>query len=176
MFQCRLVKSQHSTKCTHSLTCTIFILTSTLLIFNINRRQLATGYKSISVPIQIMRSIFFVTPSAHMDEWPWRRYSHINWHGSQRLRRLTTYQILAVDLLWSIILFLSTILTFLILYNLNYIWYGLFYLAIVVWPPWAHCLGGYQDRLLGGSLGLLGMCHTAPDGVGCKDYGGEVLG
>jgi hypothetical protein len=43
-------------------------------------------------------------------------------------------------------------------------------------PPWAHCLGGYQDRLLGGPLGLLGLCHTAPDGVGCKDYGGEVLG
>jgi hypothetical protein len=43
-------------------------------------------------------------------------------------------------------------------------------------PPWAHYLGGYQDRLLGGPLGLLGLCHTAPDGVGCKDYGGEVLG
>jgi hypothetical protein len=42
-------------------------------------------------------------------------------------------------------------------------------------PPWAHCLGGYQDRLLGGPLGLLGLCHTAPDGVGRKDYGGEVL-
>jgi hypothetical protein len=43
-------------------------------------------------------------------------------------------------------------------------------------PPWAHYLGGYQDRLLGGPLGLLGLCHTTPDGVGCKDYGGEVLG
>jgi hypothetical protein len=43
-------------------------------------------------------------------------------------------------------------------------------------PPWAHCLGGYLDRLLGGPLGLLGLCHTAPDGVGRKDYGGEVLG
>jgi hypothetical protein len=42
-------------------------------------------------------------------------------------------------------------------------------------PPWAHCLGGYQDRLLGGPLGLLGLCHTAPDGVRRKDYGGEVL-
>jgi hypothetical protein len=42
-------------------------------------------------------------------------------------------------------------------------------------PPWAHYLGGYQDRLLGGPLGLLGLCHTAPDGVGRKDYGGEVL-
>jgi hypothetical protein len=35
-------------------------------------------------------------------------------------------------------------------------------------PPWAHYLGGYQDRLLGGPLGL-------PDGVEHKDYGGEVL-
>jgi hypothetical protein len=25
-------------------------------------------------------------------------------------------------------------------------------------------------------LGLLGLCHMAPDGVGRKDYGGEVLG
>jgi hypothetical protein len=43
-------------------------------------------------------------------------------------------------------------------------------------PPWAHYLGGYQDRLLGGPLGLPGFCHTAPDGVRRKDYGGEVLG
>jgi hypothetical protein len=43
-------------------------------------------------------------------------------------------------------------------------------------PPWAHYLGGYQDRLLGGPLGLLGLCHTAPDGVGRKDYDGGVLG
>jgi hypothetical protein len=43
-------------------------------------------------------------------------------------------------------------------------------------PPWAHYLGGYQDRLLDGPLGLLGLCHMAPDGVGRKDYGGEVLG
>jgi hypothetical protein len=43
-------------------------------------------------------------------------------------------------------------------------------------PPWAHYLGGYQDRLLGRPLGLLGLCHTAPDGVRHKDYGGEVLG
>jgi hypothetical protein len=42
-------------------------------------------------------------------------------------------------------------------------------------PPWAHYLGGYQDRLLGGPLGLPGLCHTAPDGVRRKDYGGEVL-
>jgi hypothetical protein len=37
-------------------------------------------------------------------------------------------------------------------------------------------LGGYQDRLLGGPLGLLSLCHTAPDGVGRKDFDGEVLG
>jgi hypothetical protein len=43
-------------------------------------------------------------------------------------------------------------------------------------PPWAHCLGVYQDRLLGEPLVLLGLCHMAPDGVGRKDYGGEVLG
>jgi hypothetical protein len=49
--------------------------------------------------------------------------------------------------------------------------------ASVVWTsPWAHYLGGYKDRLLGGSLGLLGLCHTAPVGVGRKDYGGDVLG
>jgi hypothetical protein len=27
-----------------------------------------------------------------------------------------------------------------------------------------------------GPLGLLGLCHTAPDGVRRKDYGVEVLG
>jgi hypothetical protein len=43
-------------------------------------------------------------------------------------------------------------------------------------PPWAHYFGGYKDRLLGGPLGLLGLCHTAPDCVGHKDYDGEVLG
>jgi hypothetical protein len=42
-------------------------------------------------------------------------------------------------------------------------------------PPWAHCLSGYQDRLLGGPLGLLGLRYTAPDGVEHKDYRGEVL-
>jgi hypothetical protein len=41
--------------------------------------------------------------------------------------------------------------------------------------PWAHYSGGYQDRLLVGTLGLLDLCYTAPDGVGRKDYGG-VLG
>jgi hypothetical protein len=41
-------------------------------------------------------------------------------------------------------------------------------------PPWAHYLGGYLDRLLGGPLGLPGLCHTAPDGMRRTDYGGEV--
>jgi hypothetical protein len=43
-------------------------------------------------------------------------------------------------------------------------------------PPWAHYLGGYQDRLLGGPLGLPGLRYTALDGVEHKDYKGEVLG
>jgi hypothetical protein len=43
-------------------------------------------------------------------------------------------------------------------------------------PPWAHYLGGYQDRILGGPLGLPGLRCTAPDGVKHKDYRGEVLG
>jgi hypothetical protein len=43
-------------------------------------------------------------------------------------------------------------------------------------PPWAHYLSGYQDQLLGGPLGLPGLCHTAPEGMRRKDYGGEVLG
>jgi hypothetical protein len=43
-------------------------------------------------------------------------------------------------------------------------------------PPWAHYLGGYQDRLLGGPLGLLGLCHTTPGGMRRKDYSGEVFG
>jgi hypothetical protein len=42
-------------------------------------------------------------------------------------------------------------------------------------PPWAHYLGGYQDRLLGGPLGLPDLCRTVPDGMRHKDYGGEVL-
>jgi hypothetical protein len=42
-------------------------------------------------------------------------------------------------------------------------------------PPWAHYLGGYQDRLVGGPLGLHGLRYTAFDGVKHKDYGGEVL-
>jgi hypothetical protein len=43
-------------------------------------------------------------------------------------------------------------------------------------PPWAHYLGGYQDRLLGGPLGLLDLGHTALVGVEHKHLGGEVLG
>jgi hypothetical protein len=42
-------------------------------------------------------------------------------------------------------------------------------------PSWAHHLGGYQDRLLGGPLGLPGLCHTTPDGMRRKGYGGDVL-
>jgi hypothetical protein len=41
--------------------------------------------------------------------------------------------------------------------------------------PWAHYSGGYQDRLLGGPLGLLDLCCTTPVGVKCKDYRGIVL-
>jgi hypothetical protein len=48
--------------------------------------------------------------------------------------------------------------------------------AVSYGPPWAHYLGGYQDRLLGGPLGLPGLCRTVPVGVRRKDYGGEVLG
>jgi hypothetical protein len=43
-------------------------------------------------------------------------------------------------------------------------------------PPWARYLGGYQDRLLRGPLGLPGLRYTAPEGVEHKDCGGEVLG
>jgi hypothetical protein len=42
--------------------------------------------------------------------------------------------------------------------------------------PWAHYLSGYQDRLLGGPLGLPNLRCTVPDGVKHKDYRGEVLG
>jgi hypothetical protein len=42
--------------------------------------------------------------------------------------------------------------------------------------PWAHYLGGYQDRLLGGPLGLPDLRCMAPTGVKHKDYKGEVLG
>jgi hypothetical protein len=48
-------------------------------------------------------------------------------------------------------------------------------LQCVYGPPWAHYLGGYQDRLLGGPLGLLSLGCTAPIGVEHKDLSGEVL-
>jgi hypothetical protein len=38
-------------------------------------------------------------------------------------------------------------------------------------PPWAHYLGGYQDRRLGWPLGLLGLCHTIPDWHGAQGLG-----
>jgi hypothetical protein len=50
------------------------------------------------------------------------------------------------------------------------------WLALSYGPPRAHYLGGYQDRLLGGPLGLPDLRCTAPDGVKHKDYRGEVLG
>jgi hypothetical protein len=46
----------------------------------------------------------------------------------------------------------------------------------VVWTSWAHYSGGYQDRLLGGPLGLLDLCYTVLVGVEPKDYRGIVLG
>jgi hypothetical protein len=48
--------------------------------------------------------------------------------------------------------------------------------AFVVWTSLGHYLGGYQDRLLGGPLGLPGLRCTAPEGVEHKDCRGEVLG
>jgi hypothetical protein len=48
--------------------------------------------------------------------------------------------------------------------------------ASVVWTSLGPLLGGYQDRLLGGPLGLPGLRYTAPEGVEHKDCGGEVLG
>jgi hypothetical protein len=49
-------------------------------------------------------------------------------------------------------------------------------LSVSYGPPWAHCLDGYHDRLLGGPLGLLDLRCTAPVCVKHKDYRGEVLG
>jgi hypothetical protein len=48
--------------------------------------------------------------------------------------------------------------------------------AVSYGPPWAHYLGGYQDRLLGGPLGLPGLRYTASGGVEHKDSKGVVLG
>jgi hypothetical protein len=50
------------------------------------------------------------------------------------------------------------------------------YYSVSYGPPWAHYLGGYQDRLLGGPLRLPDLRCTAPVGVKHKDYGEEVLG
>jgi hypothetical protein len=49
-------------------------------------------------------------------------------------------------------------------------------MAMSYGPPWPHYLGGYQDRLLGGPLGLPGLRYTASEGVEHKDYTGVVLG
>jgi hypothetical protein len=46
----------------------------------------------------------------------------------------------------------------------------------VVWTSLGPLHGGYQDRLLGGPLGLPGLRYTAPEGVEHKDYTGVVLG
>jgi hypothetical protein len=51
-----------------------------------------------------------------------------------------------------------------------------FNMGVSYGPPWAHYLSGYQDRLLGGPLGLPGLRYTVAEGVEDKDYGGEVLG
>jgi hypothetical protein len=53
---------------------------------------------------------------------------------------------------------------------------GPLYLLLSYGPPWAHYLGGCQDQLLGGPLGLPGLRYTAPEGVEHKDYTGVVLG
>jgi hypothetical protein len=54
--------------------------------------------------------------------------------------------------------------------------FGLHHWIVSYGPPWAHYLGRYQDRLLGGPLGLPGLRYTAPEGVEHKDYTGVVLG
>jgi hypothetical protein len=48
--------------------------------------------------------------------------------------------------------------------------------AVSYGSPWAHYLGGYQDRLLGGPLGLPDLRYTAPEGVEHKDSTGVVHG
>jgi hypothetical protein len=49
-------------------------------------------------------------------------------------------------------------------------------LVVSYGPPWAHYLGGYKDRLLGGPLGLPGLRYTAPEGVEHKCCRGVVPG
>jgi hypothetical protein len=56
------------------------------------------------------------------------------------------------------------------------IFFNLTTMSLSYGPSWAHYLGGYQDQLLGGPLGLPDLRCTAPDGVEHKDYRGEVLG
>jgi hypothetical protein len=59
------------------------------------------------------------------------------------------------------------------------LWFGFVYGTnppLSYGPPWAHYLGGYQDRLLAGPLGLPGLRYTAPEGVEHTDYTGVVLG
>jgi hypothetical protein len=62
--------------------------------------------------------------------------------------------------------------------EIDHLFFNFFHMLMSVsyGPPWAHYLGGYQDRLLGGPLGLPGLCYTAPEGVEHKDYTGVVLG
>jgi hypothetical protein len=59
--------------------------------------------------------------------------------------------------------------------SMNFNLEGCFSTCLSYGPPWAHYLSGYQDRLLGGPLGLLDLGCTAPVGVKHKDLGGEVL-
>jgi hypothetical protein len=37
-------------------------------------------------------------------------------------------------------------------------------------PPWAHYLSGYQDRLLGGPLGLPGLRYMVSNGEAGTDH------
>jgi hypothetical protein len=45
----------------------------------------------------------------------------------------------------------------------------------VVWTSLGPLPRWLPGPILGGSLGLLGLCHTTPNGVGRKDYGGGVF-
>jgi hypothetical protein len=65
---------------------------------------------------------------------------------------------------------------FIIMFLQFSIWWWLDSILVLYGPPWAHYLSGYQDRLLGGPLGLPNLRCTVPDGVKHKDYRGEVLG
>jgi hypothetical protein len=81
----------------------------------------------------------------------------------------------AVKLLCILIHSVITLLKSKQLFHLSY--HESFWDVVVSYgPPWAHYLGGYQDRILGGPLGLPDLRCTVPDGVKHKDYRGEVLG